>query len=138
MMPSVEVQKAIRARLVGASAVVALVPAANILDRHKRPVPYPSIILGEGQAVDEGSDVGRLRVRVFSELHIWTFEPSFELAATVAGKVHSALFAPRLELGAGFHCADCKVASARFLRDPSGDVGHVVVTVETLVHGVAI
>jgi hypothetical protein len=88
--------------------------------------------------VDEGSDVGRLRVRVFSELHIWTFEPSFELAATVAGKVHSALFAPRLELGAGFHCADCKVASARFLRDPSGDVGHVVVTVETLVHGVAI
>jgi hypothetical protein len=30
------------------------------------------------------------------------------------------------------------VASARFLRDPSGDVGHVVVTVETLVHGVAI
>lgn len=137
MMPAVEVQKAIRARLVGASAVTALVPAANILDRHKRPVPYPSIILGEGELYDDGSDVGRLRVRVVSTLHLWTAEPSFELAATVAAKVHSALFAPRLDLAAGFHCADCKVSNARFLRDPSGELSHVVVTVETLVHGVA-
>lgn len=138
MMPAVAVQTAIRTRLIGAGAVVALVPASNILDRHKRPAPYPSIILGEGQIVDEGSDIGRLRARVFSDLHIWTFEPSFELAATISGRVHSALFSPRLELAGPFHCADCRVSSARFLRDPSGDVAHVVVTVETLVHGVAL
>lgn len=138
MMPSVAVQIALRARLIGAAAVVAHVPAAHILDRHARPVPFPSIVIGEGQALDEGADLARLRTRCFHDLHLWVKEPSFELAATVAGRIHAALHTPRLELAAPYHCADCLVAAARYLRDPSGELSHVVMTVETLVHGVAL
>lgn len=137
MMPSVAVQIALRARLVGASAVVAIVPPAQILDAHKRPLGYPLIVLGEGQAVEDGGDLGRLRTRVYSDLHLWIAEPSFETAAALAGAVHRALHSPRLELAAPFMCADCLVRGARFMRDPGGELSHVVMSVETLVHGVA-
>jgi hypothetical protein len=127
-----ELQKAIRARLVGAAGVVALVPGNSILDRNARPAPNPSIILGEDQTI-EGEDIARRQERIISTVHVWKKEPSLEGVKAIAGAIRSALQASRLVMGGGFQCVDCRVTGTRFLRDPDGETSHGVVTVESLV-----
>jgi hypothetical protein len=128
-----EVQKALRARLVSQQLVTALVPAANILDTNQRPAPRPSIILGESQAVDEGTSLRRAHTRIYHTLHIWVREPSLERAKAIGGAVRTALMNARLALPEGLHCADLLVASQRYLRDPDGEHSHGVVTLEILI-----
>lgn len=136
MSADLAVQKALRARLVSTAAVTALVPATSILDRHTRPAPDPSIILGEGQTI-EGDDLARRQQRVVLDLHVWKKEPGLAGVKAIAGAVRAALHSGRLALAAGFHCGDCRVSHTRFLRDPDGETSHAVVTVETLVSEVA-
>lgn len=128
-----EVQKALRARLVSQQLVTDLVPAANILDTNQRPAPRPSIILGESQAVDEGTSLRRSHTRIYHTLHIWVREPSLERAKAIGGAVRTALMNGRLALPEGLHCADLLVASQRYLRDPDGEHSHGVVTLEILI-----
>ena len=135
--PATAVQKAIRARLIGAPAMTSLVPVRSILDTNQRPAPTPSIILGEDQVVDPGSSIDRSVVRVHSTIHVWRKETSLEGVKAIAGTIWKALKAPRLELAAGFECGDCRVSDTRFMRDPDGEHSHGVVTVETLVREVA-
>jgi hypothetical protein len=125
-------QKVVRDALTAAAGVVALVPAANILDRNERPNPRPSIVLGEGQSVDEGYSIARTQLRVYLDLHIWVEEESTETCKRIAGAIRSAL-RPRLRgTVVGFHIADCRVRGTRFLRDPDGRTSHGVVTVDAL------
>lgn len=135
MTPEIALQTALRARLVGTPAVVALVPATSILDRNEQPAPDPSIIMGEGQSVDEGDAISRNLTRVFMDLHIWKKEPSTAGVKVIAGAIRKAIKA-RLALPTGFHCADAYVSSARYLRDPDGLTSHAVVTVTALVEEV--
>lgn len=135
MTADLEVQKALRARLVGTPAVVALVPATSILDVNQRPAPMPSIILGDSQAIDEGTSLRRAHVRVTHTLHLWKREKSLEGVKAMAGAVRGAIHGGRLALPAPLHCADVRVVSQRFLRDPDGEASHGVVTVEVLVSG---
>lgn len=128
-----EVQKALRARLVSQQLVTALVPAANILDTNQRPAPRPSIILGESQAIDEGTSLRRSHTRIYHTLHIWVREPSLERAKAIGGAVRTVLMNGRLALPEGLHCADLLVASQRYLRDPDGEHSHGVVTLEILI-----
>ena len=130
-------QKALRGRLVATPEVLALVPAASILDRNQRPAPSPSIILGEAQQVDEGDDMCRARLRIFHTLHIWKKEPSLAGVNAIAAEIRKAVQAGRLDLAPGFHCADQRIADMRALRDPDGETSHGVVTVEALVIEVA-
>ena len=136
MSATLAAQKAIRARLAGTPAVTALVPAGSILDRNKRPAPVPSIIIGEAQEIDEGEDIARRRVRVVHTAHVWTREAGLVEVNAIMGAMRAAL-ADRLVLEAGFHCIDAYVASARALRDPDGETGHGVVTIEVMVQEVA-
>ena len=131
------VQVAIRNRLVATAAVTALVPAASILDVNQRPSPSPSIILGESQAVDEGTSLRRAHVRVYHTIHVWKREPSLEGVKVICGAIRKAIHAGRLDLGAGLHCADALVSPMRQMRDPDGESSHGVVTVEVLVCEVA-
>lgn len=133
MSADLELQKAILGRLTGTPAVISLVPAANILDRHERPAPVPSIILGETQVMDESVIDRRRRVRIYHDLHIWVREPSTEGAKRIAGAVQEAVRGPRLPLGAGYHCTIARVAQERALRDPNGQTSHVILTLEALV-----
>lgn len=126
------VQKAVRLRLTGTGAVTALVPAGSILDRHARPAPDPSIIIGEGQCI-EGDDLARSVVRVVLDLHLWKKEPSLAGVKAISGAVRKALHSSRLSLDTGFHCGDCRVSSMRYMRDPDGETSHGVVTVEAVV-----
>ncbi|SFB82281.1 DUF3168 domain-containing protein [Tropicimonas isoalkanivorans] len=136
MSIDLEVQKAIRARLVATPAVTDLVPPASILDRNQRPAPSPSIVLGESQEVDEGSSLQRLHTRVYHTIHVWKREPSLEGVKVICGAVRGALWEGRLTLGPGLHAADVKVSGTRAMRDPDGETSHGVVTVEVLVSGV--
>ncbi|TKA98543.1 DUF3168 domain-containing protein [Cereibacter changlensis] len=137
MSAETAVQIAIRARLAASSAVLALVPAGNILDVNQRPAPTPSIILGESQAVDEGDSIARNRQRVFHTVHVWKKEPSLEGVKAICGAIRQAIHADRLMLPPGFHAADARVSNMRQMRDPDGETSHGVVTVEVLVKEVA-
>lgn len=126
MEPSLAIQAAIRTRLVASSAVTSLVPAASILDRNARPVPFPSIIIGEGQSVpDEG--IARNRHEVFADLHIWAAEPGLAQSKTIAGAIRAALADGRWTVP-GLHVIDLQIASSRFMRDPDGLHSHGIVS----------
>ena len=127
------VQVAIRSRLVATNGVVTLVPAANIRDVGLRPAAFPTIALGESQAVDEGTSLKRAHTRVYHTLHVWVKEPTLEQVKVICAAIRKAIHAGRLTLSAGFHCADAQVSSMRQIRDPDGETSHGVVTVEVLV-----
>lgn len=128
-----EVQIALRTRLIATPELIALVPAANILDTHQRPAPVPSIIIGEGQGVDEGTSLKRRHTRIYHTLNIWTREPSFKNAKLIADKIRLAVKPGRLVLPVGLHCADLLMKSSRFMRDPDGEHSHGIVTIEALI-----
>jgi Xaa-Pro aminopeptidase len=128
-----EVQKALRARLIGASGVTSLVPASNVLDTHQRPAPRPSIVLGESQSVDTGTSVKRTHTRITHTMHVWVSEPSLEGAKGIGAAIKTELRRERLTLPAGLSCADLHVTSQRFMRDPDGEHSHGVINVEILV-----
>jgi hypothetical protein len=133
MTPETALQNAVRATLVGAPAVVSLVPRASVLDRNERPNPSPSIIIGEGQSIDEGNSISRSLTRVYLDLHVWKKEPSTAGVKAISGAIRTAIKTSRLEELEGFHIADCYVQNTRFLRDPDGETSHAVVTVNALV-----
>jgi hypothetical protein len=129
-------QKVVRVRLVTDSAVTALVPSSSILDRNERPVPMPSIIIGEGQAV-EGDRLDRRDQRLFMDLHVWVRETGLTGAKAIAGAIRTSLHGPHLAPTDGYQFGDCRVSSVRYLRDPDGEASHAVVTLEALVSEVA-
>jgi hypothetical protein len=137
MSAELALQKAIRARLVSLSDITTVVPAANILDVNQRPNPRPSIIIGEGQGIDEGDSLSRNRTRVYLDLHVWVEEKSTAISKRIAGAIRAAINVSKLDHISGFHFADCRVRSARFLRDPDGQTSHAVVTIDALVQEVA-
>lgn len=137
MSAELALQKAIRARLIADATVTNVVPAANILDRNERPNPRPSIVIGEGQSVDEGDSIARTRTRVYLDLHVWVEEPSTEISKRIAGAIKRSV-TERLDMAQDhFHCADCRVRGSRFMRDPDGKTSHAIVTIDALVQEVA-
>ncbi|NTH50933.1 DUF3168 domain-containing protein [Agrobacterium rhizogenes] len=136
MTPELALQKGIRLRLTATVEVVALVPDTSILDRNERPNPSPSIIIGEGQSVDEGDSISRNLTRVYMDLHVWKTEVSTAGAKLIAGAIRDGLKI-RPSLDTPFHCVDCLVQNVRFLRDPDGETSHAVVSVSALVEELA-
>ncbi|MCO5131208.1 MAG: DUF3168 domain-containing protein [Xanthobacteraceae bacterium] len=133
--PALAMQKAIRFRLVNTAAVTALVPATSILDRNERPVPDPSIILGEDQEVDDGITLRRDYTRVYLNVHIWKTEPSTAGVKAIVGAIRKAIGrVQRIDLDdPDFVCINCSVDGVRFLRDPDGEMSHGIVTISSLV-----
>ncbi|MCE7028926.1 DUF3168 domain-containing protein [Jiella avicenniae] len=129
--PSRELQRAIRATLIADPAVVALVEPNMIRDAGTRPEKFPTIIHGEGQTVLEQITFSRKHVRCYLDLHVWTFEEGLSQAKIITGAVTNALATqPVIN---GFHLVDFLVSGCRFLRDPSGNIGHAVISTEALV-----
>lgn len=124
--PSLACQQYIATRLKMAPAVTALVPMASIFDRSGRPEVFPCIILGEGQTIDESDNECIVAAEVFIDIDVWTREPGLAVCKTIAGAVMREL--------RGFHTQydgmDLWLTeqSVRFLRDPSGDHGHAVIS----------
>jgi hypothetical protein len=135
--PDLALQKALRARLAATAEVTALVATTSILDRNERPVPVPSIILGETQLLDEETSMARAHQRVFHTVHVWRREEATEGVKAICWAVRRAVHAGRLTLEGGFFCADLRVQDIRVMRDPDGVTAHGVVTVNALIAGAA-
>jgi hypothetical protein len=132
MSAALALQAALRSRLVATPAVTALVPASAIFDRHQRPPAPACIVLGEAQELEDG-DMERTRTRVYHTIHVWKREPSLEGATTIAAAIRAAVHAERLLLAAPFHCLGAYVSGIRTMREPSGEFGRAVVTVQAVV-----
>ena len=89
--PSLDLQQAVRARLVASPAVIALVPAGSIFDRSRRPESFPCVIMGEGQTVNEALTYGRQHVRCYLDVHVWTHADALSSVKAISGPVVAAL-----------------------------------------------
>lgn len=126
--PSLPLQAAIRARLVASSAVTSIIPATAIVDRNATPALDNSIVIGEAMT---GPDDGLARHRhmIVADVHVWRKEPGLVGAKQVVGAIRAALSDGPLSV-AGFHVADLRIASSRFLRDPGGLHSHGILSLE--------
>lgn len=126
--PSLDLQKAIRARLSACADLIALVPSDNIVDANGRPERLPGINLGEGQTL-----YGRFSSTTHATLHIWVQEPGLIASKQIAGLIVGALTVDAQIDGVlrldHFVCHDLSVEQTHFMRDPHGSYSHGVVSV---------
>lgn len=127
----IEVQKAIRARLVATPAVTTLVTADNIVDGIGIPQAFPCIILGDDQAVNRLAVIGRpsslrwVMDNLFVNLHLWTRGGGMIAVKELAAKVRHALHD---ELPVDSQEISLDMTTCRFLRDPDGVSCHAVLS----------
>jgi hypothetical protein len=126
--PSLDLQKAIRARLLASAGLMALVPADNVIDTTGRPERMPSINIGEGQTVYR-----RFDSTTYATLHIWVQEAGLTGSKAIAGAIVAALHVDAQIEGVltldYFVCHYLEVTQTRFLRDPHGSYSHGIVSV---------
>lgn len=131
MSPDLALQKALLARLATSADVVALVPAADMVDGHGIPQRFPCIVLGEGQVVREPLTMEARHRRLYATLHVWA--KSMPVVRAIAGAVTAAVEHQPIQLEGGHRAVSTVVSNTRFLRDPDGETVHGVVTVDCLV-----
>ncbi|WP_159005286.1 DUF3168 domain-containing protein [Bradyrhizobium sp. S69] len=126
--PSLDLQKAIRARLLARPDLLALIPSDNILDSNGRPERMPGVNIGEGQTVYR-----RFDTTVHTNLHVWAQEAGLAGSKAIASVLVDALRVDAQIDGVmtldNFVCHDLRVTQTQFLRDPHGSYSHGVVTV---------
>ena len=127
MEPSLDLQKAIRGRLIETSAVTSLVPAVHILDRNGRPEVFPCVLIGEGETMPDYG-LARTRHQTFADLHLWKTEAGLVGVKEIAGAIRKALSDTILQTD-HFYVADIYITQSRFLRDPDGVHSHGIVAV---------
>lgn len=109
------------------SALLDLVPALNIFDRHSRPEIFPCIIVGEAQTVGNDTDCFDLS-DVFLTIHVWAEETGFVRCKEIAGEVRRALRGIEGQQD-GFELT-FTFGDATYLRDRDGIHSHGVLTFE--------
>lgn len=126
--PSLELQKAIRTRLLASADVMALVPPDNILDVTGRPERVPCVNIGEGQTVYR-----RFDSTSYATLHVWVQEPGLIGAKGIASAIVPALRVDAQIDGVlvldNFVCHDLAVTGTHYIRDVHGSYSHGIVSV---------
>ncbi|MCF8483834.1 MAG: DUF3168 domain-containing protein [Rhodobacteraceae bacterium] len=119
--PSLALQTAIRAALIAAPAVTALVPADRIRAGASRPDLFPTIILAPGQTLFLGrASGGQLCARVVLDLHIWALEDGADTARAIGGAAQQSLIdAPEAE---GFGIDEWGKPQTQWMRDPKPEL----------------
>lgn len=123
--PSLALQKAIRARLIGWDDLTDLVPADAIIDRSGAPELEREVLIGDGQTVR--SD---FHSSAYADLHVWVKEPGLATAKQVGGAIIDAIEDDRFQIE-GLFVSDVTVTGTRYMR--SGDYSHGVVSVRAIV-----
>jgi hypothetical protein len=126
--PSLSLQSAMRGALISDAAMTALVPAANIYDRHARPEVFPCVVLGEAQEIADDMTLERHHFRLYPTIHVWSREPSLIAVKAIAYQVRKTL----VSASHAWPFIDFRYENTRFLRDPDGVTSHGVVTFEAL------
>jgi hypothetical protein len=124
--PSLAAQRYIATRLKGVAAVTEHVPADSIFDRNNRPETFPCVIIGEGQVIDDSDGECLVASEVFLDLDVWTRENGMLACKTLAGAIMRELRGLDDEYeGVALSLAAQEV---RYLRDPSGEHSHAVIS----------
>jgi len=131
MSASLAFQIAARAILIANADVIALIPAANIMDANGQPELLPRINMGEDQEIPADDVVGRY-TRLLATMHVWNREPGLEGVKAITSAVRKALILQTWTQN-GFCCIDTRLVSARYLRDPDGLTAHGVITFQALI-----
>ncbi|WP_421695477.1 DUF3168 domain-containing protein [Aestuariivirga sp.] len=123
--PSLALQKSIVARLNDS-----LIIDVQTLDKGGLPTCFPSIIVGEAHVVwPDYAD--SFVTAVHTDLHIWTDTDGVASVKKIAGKVREVLFRGPWQID-GHTCANLRIESGRYMRDPDGKHSHGVLTVTAL------
>jgi hypothetical protein len=129
--PSLALQKAIRARLITADGVTALVPADAIIDRSGAPELERCVMIGDGQTVF-ADRYRTFHSSAYSDLHIWVKEPGLATAKRIAGAIIDAVDSQRFNID-GLFVSGMIVTGSRYMRDPKGEYSHGVVSIRAYV-----
>lgn len=133
--PSLAIQRAMRARLIAAPAVTALVPAERIFDGRWRTEQLPCIIIGEGSVLYSDEYVS-FHDEAYLDVHVWAREEGFELAKEITGAIRTALKqAPWTAEGHIVH--GITVSKARFIRGKDAENAHAIISVDAIMQGAA-
>lgn len=127
--PSLALQTAIRARLIGDQSVTDLVAGERIIDGPARPENFPTVIIGTGQTKLEGYVFRWRTVRVILDLHIWALESGLEATKNIGGAIWNSI-GRKLDVPGYVLTDGITVSSLRTMRDPAGEHGHGILTVE--------
>lgn len=130
--PSLALQKAIRARLIASSELMALVQADHVIDANGRPEIMPAVYIGEGQTIFRRWDA-----TTYVTLHVWFREPGLVQCKEAVSTIVAALRIDAQEVGVlpidGFTVHDMQATQTRYLRDPHGSFSHGIVLVAAIV-----
>ncbi|SLN62264.1 hypothetical protein PEL8287_03393 [Roseovarius litorisediminis] len=132
--PSIALKTAVRAALIVAPDVIALVDIDNIRAGSTRPDKLPSVIMAHAQTQHLGrASGGQYLTRVFLDLHIWAIEDGAEAAQAIGHAVSVALW----DAPAPVDCSvdDYQRPSFQWMRDPQPELAytHGVATVEAAI-----
>jgi len=129
--PSLDLQKAVRARLLASADLMALVRADHVLDVTRRPERMPEVQIGEGQTVYR-----RFDSTSYATLHVWVQEPGLVTAKAIVSAIVPAVTIDAQRSGVltldNFTCHDLAVTQTRFVRDPHGPYSHGIVSVASI------
>ena len=129
--PTLAFQTAIRAALIAAPAVVALVPADQIRAGSSRPDKLPAIMMAGAQTQFLGSAAGAQYVaRVVMDLHIWAIEDGAFAAQAIGLAILNVL--KDAPASADMTIDEWQKPAVRWMRDPDPELAytHGVLTVE--------
>jgi hypothetical protein len=92
MSASLAAQKQHRALLIASAAVLALVPADNVIDGSGALDRWPSVTIGETQEVALGdvANVNKFKT-LYHNVHCWAREPGLAQVKAIAGAIEDAL-----------------------------------------------
>jgi hypothetical protein len=130
--PTLALQTAIRAALISAPAVTALVDPDNIRAGSTRPDRTPCIIMTNGTTALHGHDYAAQRAAwVYLDLHVWTHDAGEDAAKEITFAVSNALD-KAMSIDGGY-CDHFEVTGAVYPRDPDPAYGHGILSVEALI-----
>lgn len=133
--PSLALQKALRARLVASSDLTALVPAENVIDATNRPLRFPCIKLGEGVSAFAAPYV-RYHDKASLDVHVYVQEEGLMISKEIVGAIVKAIRGT-FPNSAEYRFFSVIPTGSRFMRDPSGQHSHAVLSIEALLQEVA-
>ncbi len=124
---SLSLQKTIRARLIAFAPLTALVAASSIVDQNRLPDKFPLVQIGAGNSI-YAREFESFHAVEYLDLHIWEKEPGLETAKRIGAAIRAALKL-RPWVADGFHIHSLSTQTGRFLRDPTGEHSHAILSV---------
>lgn len=129
--PTLELQKAVIAKLLSSGPLMALVQD-RVFDDVPPNAGFPRITYGDEDMVADDFDCITSHI-VFLPVHIWSNKIGKPECKEIAGMVRNILHEEELSLGSAFRLLSLEHDTTRYLRDPDGKTNHGVVTFRAMV-----